>query len=546
MLLHPNLVRRLKRVTLIRYKMSCIVQVEQGLLEGTKRQSCRGQYYYSFEGIPYAKPPIGKLRFSNPQEPDQWKGIRSATSPSNKCAQLNPYSNSALVGSEDCLYLNIYTPSLPAEKLEKLPVIFFVHGGRLIVGYGDYYTPDYLIKNDVILVTLNYRLNVLGFLCLNLPEAPGNVGIKDTVYALRWVGRNISRFNGNPGNITVFGESAGGAIVSSYLTSKMTVGLFSKVIAQSGNSIADFFVINEDPIEKAIKLASVLGKDLKDQRSLYEFLVQVPLVDLVNAFTQLELSRPPSIINAYFLPVVEKKFDNVECFFEEHPIVSIKNNRVQKVPVITGYVTYESALFVQKDDSGKIVYVDDFHNFIPRFLGVEESTERSRVFQKKLREFYFAGRELNDDLKIDYLVMITDVYFVRDIIYFAELLSKHNPEVYLYEFGFDGNLNTRVMKSLGVKGASHGDIVQYQFYRKSKADKCGEADERTIDFLSECWSNFAKYGVPTWRNQKTKWLPYSTNNRRTLVINDEIELKRDVNLNRIKFWYDMIKDKSKL
>ncbi|KAI8424453.1 hypothetical protein MSG28_002938 [Choristoneura fumiferana] len=206
--------------------MSVQVDIVQGTLEG-KLCSYKGKAYYSFEGIPYAKPPIGKLRFREPQEPVSWIGIRDATKPGNKCIQINPATMKDIIGSEDCLFLNVYTPHLPNEQNKKIPVMFYIHGGKLLFGYGDYYRPDYFIEQDVILVTMNYRLHALGFLCLNEAEAAGNMGLKDTVMAFNWVKNNIDKFNGDNNNITVFGESAGGAVVTSYLTTKMVNG-FSK------------------------------------------------------------------------------------------------------------------------------------------------------------------------------------------------------------------------------------------------------------------------------------------------------------------------------
>ncbi|KAG6454586.1 esterase FE4 [Manduca sexta] len=525
--------------------MSPKVKTEQGILQGKECTTYYGKKYYSFEGIPYAKAPVGKLRFRNPEKPESWSGVRVATSPGNRCIQLNPYSSTPLEGSEDCLYLNVYTPVLPHDEIEKLPVIFFVHGGRLIFGYGDYYNPDYFLRHDVILVTINYRLNILGFVCLNIPEAPGNVGLKDTVMALRWVNKNIINFNGDPNNVTVFGESAGAAVVSSYLTSKMAEGLFAKVIAQSGNLLSDLYMRHEDPIEKAKNVASVLGEDIDDPKSLYEFLVNVPIDDLIYAFTTTELNRPPGIINAYFLPVVEQKFDNVEQFFTEYPLKCINENRHAKMPVLAGCNSFEAAMFLRKDDDGKIQYETDFYYFIPHNLFIERDSAKARDFIAKLKAFYLNNREPSDETKVEYLNMVSDCYFQRDVYYFNELVSKSNP-LYFFKFDFFGNLNTRVIKSLGIKGASHGDMIQYQFYRKNKASQCTERDQRIIDFFSEAWCNFAKYGMPTWKDQKVKWLPYQTEAKHTLIVDEQIKLTKDADLDRLKFCIEMVKERCKL
>lgn len=430
--------------------------------------------------------------FQNPEPAEPWTGIYDATKPGNKAMQVNPYTSTTIDGSEDCLYLNIYTPVLPSQSLQKLPVMFFIHGGRLIFGHGNYYTPDYLIKHDVILVTVNYRLNILGWLCLNIPECSGNGGLKDAALALKWVSRNISCFNGDAQNITVSGESAGGAIATSFLMSKMTEGLYSKVIALSGNCISDLFFIEEDPIKKAVKVASILGQDLSKERDLYNFLVQAPVEDLLMAFAQAELDRPPTVLNTYFMPVVEKKFDSVDQFFTEHPKVSVKENRFQKVPILTAANSHEGAIFFQKN--GNIIYEKDFYYFIPRYANIQRGNPKVKIIEEKLRNFYVGDKNLDDGAKNEYMEMVSDVFFWRDIIFFPEFISNYWTQTYFLQFNYVGNLNTRVMKSINMKGASHGDMIQYKFYKKTKLDKAKEKDLEIIEMLTESMSNFAKNG----------------------------------------------------
>ncbi|KPI96265.1 Esterase FE4 [Papilio xuthus] len=381
--------------------MNCRVTVEQGTLEGKVCTTYYGKRFYSFEGIPYAKPPVGKLRFRCPQEPEKWSGVRDATKPGNKCAQINPYSPKALVGSEDCLYLNVYTPCLPAEKVAKLPVIFFVHGGRFLVGYGDYYQPDYLLKHDVILVTINYRLNIFGFLCLHTREVPGNAGMKDTVMALKWVKNNIKYFNGDENNITACGESAGSGVVTFYLTSKMTRGLCHKIISQSGNLLADLVMMDEDPVQKARHIAELLGQEPSDKKSLYEFLMNAPVEDLMFAMISAEVDRPSYVINANFLPVVEKQFEGIEPFIEERAIVSIRANRINRMPILTTLNSHEGALFLSRNDAGDIEFHKNLQYFIPRYTGIKFDTERAEKFAKGLKEFYFRGEEFGKDEYLD-------------------------------------------------------------------------------------------------------------------------------------------------
>lgn len=383
---------------------------------------------------------------------------------------------------------------MPAEKIEKLPVIFFIHGGRLVVGYGDYYRPDYYLKHNVILVTVNYRLNVFGFLCLDTPEVPGNAGLKDTVMALKWVKNNIENFNGDSCNITVFGESAGGAIATSYLSSKMAEGLYDKIICQSGMSLSDLYIVDEDPIETASKIASYLGHDVRDKSELYNLLLNACSEDLVYACTAAEMNRPPSVVNALLLPVVEKKFENVEPFFAEHPIVAIRENRFKKLPILATVHSYEGAPFIHKDSEGKMYFEQDFQYFIPRYLSVKHGTTRAVKIAKNIRDYYFNGRNVDGSTVTEYLNLFSDHFFVRDIILFVEMMAKYCDDIFLCRFGYSGNMNTRTMREMGIKGATHGDLIQYLFYRENKAKVASEKDLMIVHSLVEAWCNFAKNG----------------------------------------------------
>ncbi|XP_028172656.1 esterase FE4-like [Ostrinia furnacalis] len=523
--------------------MACQVSIAEGVIQGKECTTFEGIKYYSFEGIPYAKPPVGKLRFRDTQPPESWSGVRDCTKPGNKCAQMNPYSFKGFEGSEDCLYLNVYTPSLPAEKLNELPVLFFIHGGRLLIGYGDYYQPDLFMKQNVILVTINYRLHILGFLCLETPEVPGNAGMKDCVAALRWVRRNIRRFNGNENNVTVFGESAGSALGAGCLSSKMSVGLFHKIIAQSGHTLGDVFFSVQDNVGMAKFIASKFGKDFKTVPELYEFYQNLPIEELVTTYSFIE--RDPPVLNPILMGVVEKKFEGVENFWDESPLDVIRSNRFIKVPTLFGSNMYEGAAFVRTDENG-IVFEKDFHKFAPMYLHLSEHDPKRHKIGKAIKRHYFKNKELNDDLKLDYLQMLSDAYFNRDQTYFAELISKHSNELYFYKFHYFGNLNISVMKNLGVKGSTHGDAIQYQFYRKNKTEKCDKRDWAMVNFFREAWTNFAKYGKPSWSNQKLEWTPYDPKEKKMLVINDEITLTKNIDWDNYKFWVEVCGEMSKL
>lgn len=166
--------------------------------------------YFAFKGIPYAEPPVGALRFRNPVPHRGWSGVRDAENHREHCPSSGWFGQD-VGGVEDCLFLNVYTPSLTGNRA----VMVWIHGGSFTGGSGDsfIYGPEFFVNDGVVLVTLNYRLGALGFLGTGDGAAQGNYGMKDMVEALRWVRQNIAAFGGNPNAVTVFGESAGGVAV---------------------------------------------------------------------------------------------------------------------------------------------------------------------------------------------------------------------------------------------------------------------------------------------------------------------------------------------
>jgi para-nitrobenzyl esterase len=228
-----------------------LVQIDAGTLRGTRIGAA-----IAFRGIPYARPPVGELRWEPPQPPVPWQGVKEATQPGSTCTQrasgLTPFfapmaqaygsnfEQPPIQSSEDCLYLDVWVPQWPATQA--LPVMVWLHGGSNTVGSGTQSTYDgvSLTQRGVLLVTLNYRLGVMGF--FSHPEltaasehhASGNYGLLDQIAALNWVKRNIAQFGGDPENVTLFGESAGAIDSARLMASPLSVGLFRRVISESG------------------------------------------------------------------------------------------------------------------------------------------------------------------------------------------------------------------------------------------------------------------------------------------------------------------------
>lgn len=198
------------------YYKNVIVETEYGPVEGIEKPSMLGRMFYNFQGIPYMKAPLGKLRFRNAEPPEKWTEPLDVTKePPGYC--MRSFLNYKDGGQEDAAVVNVYTPCTNPKT--KMPVLLFIHGGGWNSGSGqtNLFGPDYFMQRDVVLVTMNYRLGPMGFLSLDDPEVniPGNAGLKDQTFALKWIQKNISNFGGDQNNVTLFGESVSSSLLLS-------------------------------------------------------------------------------------------------------------------------------------------------------------------------------------------------------------------------------------------------------------------------------------------------------------------------------------------
>ena len=261
---------------------------------------------HRFHGIPYAEPPVGELRFQKPVPKKSLPSPYDASKHGNICYQVKMFPDEGMTYSEDCLNLNVYAP---AKRTQDLAVMVWIHGGGLSCGASNYYLSDTLAAyGDVIVVTINYRLTVWGFLSTGDENAPGNIGLWDQHLAIKWVHDNIKSFRGDPNKVTVFGESAGGMSTTYQSLYGGNKGLYQRAIAQSGSL---WVTAIKDPKKDAIKLGKLVGCEQTESGSLVQCLQSLSadiLDETMNNYTNGLFSVPVP-----FLPSIDGEF------FKEHP-----------------------------------------------------------------------------------------------------------------------------------------------------------------------------------------------------------------------------------
>ena len=295
-----------------------------------------------FLGVPFAAPPIGELRFKAPQSPKEWKpNVRSAKKHANLCLQNKVYADILFTPyaqnfsfSEDCLYLDVYTPNITLS----LPVLFYIHGGGFQGGSSIMFPSDILALQGVVVVTIQYRLGALGFFTTRDSAAPGNYGMLDQVEALKWVKENIENFGGDPGKVTIFGTSAGGNSVGLLLMSPKSKSLFHQAIAESGTELAPQVI---QPISLSLRYAKELAKNLACTTDNHNEMVacirtkkgtDVEKASRITSFKVVDHLQWAPVVDMNFLP--------------DTPRSLRKNGTFNKVPLIVSFNSQEGSLFL--------------------------------------------------------------------------------------------------------------------------------------------------------------------------------------------------------
>ncbi|KAI5643915.1 carboxylesterase family domain-containing protein [Phthorimaea operculella] len=520
------------------------VEVEEGWLEGSRLELVtKDGFYYSFKGIPYAAPPLGKLRFQAPQPPAHWEGIRNASEHGSICIQADPLAGNKFVpSSEDCLYLNVYTPDL--EPKAPLPVMFFIYGGGYSMGSGnaDSYGPDFLVPKGVVLVTINYRLEVLGFLSLENEDVPGNAGLKDQNAALKWVKKNIAKFGGDPDNITVFGQSAGAASTVYHMTSPMSRNLFKRAIVMSGVPSCDWNIAFQ-PRRRAFVLGKQLGFDTRDPNKLLEFLQSVPAEKLAGVNPNL-LGSDEASSKVYkmlqFTPVIEKDFKE-ERFVIEDPEKYLKRNEIIQQEVMIGRTSDEAILKLATLDNIFEIYSQNAELLVPRKILYNISANKTLDISDLVYDHYFGEKAISNSTAKQLLHYISDSAYNYDIHKYIQILSSVNKsKVFVYKFSAVSkrNLYTKMVEKYNITGAGHLDDVVYLFdtkLAKVPVDK-NSREYKIIQLMTDLFTNFAKYGNPTPAESNMIWPAYNSSTQSYVEINDTLTLDNGLDNDVAVFW----------
>lgn len=440
------------------------VRTDAGWMAGTVRGDHR-----LFQGIPYAAAPVGELRWRSPQPVEPWAGVRDATRPGNRCAQTADNWGLPASDSEDCLYLNVTAPRGASPRNRK-PVLVWLHGGSLTKGAGsDYDAVRLATRGDIVVVTLNYRLGIFGFFGHpGLPDS-GAFGVQDQQAALGWVRRNATAFGGDPGNVTLAGESAGSHSVCAQLAAPASAGLFHRAITQSS------------PCWSQGDLPAVLGVPLWVPAAAHEGHGQLiaervscsDVACLRGKSTQELLAQPALPLPGYGNTVLP-----------EDPAVVFAEGRFHRVPILSGITRDEGTMFASM--------------VFPKLTAAQYVDGLTQIFGERAPAV-LAAYPPGDVPTQTAAAVLSDLDWARSARDTDRLLARHVP-VYSYEFLDRTAPQLFPFPDEQVEPlASHGSELPFLFDPSWESAPLTDKQRRLGDLMIGYWARFAATGDPNGR-----------------------------------------------
>jgi para-nitrobenzyl esterase len=480
-----------------------VVETKYGNISGAFGNGC-----WAWKGVPFARPPVGPLRFRPPQPPVPWDGVYQATSYSPAAMQLEDVIMSKLGNAltnldEDCLYLNVWSQ---AADNQKRPVIVWIHGGAFKQGSGVdpwFDGTSFAVNGDVVLVTVNYRLSVLGFLYLEELTAnqdfvgSGNCGLLDQVAALEWVRDNIEAFGGDPNRVTIAGQSAGAQSVAALMAMPGARGLFHQAILQSGQAGVNF-ATREKATAKARELLRLLGISEHD----LDRLQSIPAEELLRAAAS-------SNVTAGSTPVVDG------TSLPEYPLDALHNGGYDGIKLLVGYALDEFKLFIFEDESwGEL----DTPGIIQRFEA------RSGAVPNFAVEYYLNRNPGHEPLE-SLMPLQSFRQFGLQTLKIAEVHTRRGGAVFVYRFDW------RSTAQEGRLGACHSQDLPFVFntlYAPGVTNFTGDSPERESVAMQvhRSWIAFAHSGDPNGKHIAS-WPKYDLVNRPTMLLNVTSKVQND-------------------